>query len=286
MNKIATLGPSGTFSEIATHRYLATQSQSNYEINYYPSIKAVFNAIGDECDIGVLPIENFSEGFIPVVLDELIASSLTIVAEIVLPIHFSVVSQAKSVDEIQRLFVQFVAKGQCSEFLDGLTNASVTLTESNTESLQRCEDLGDAAIVPSHTVEPADFNFSIDNVNDYQENQTRFLVLSRNGDNSVTQTLASTFKTSIIVLEGNDYPGLLGDVLNEFSLRSINLSSIISRPTRKEFGKYHFFIDFDGSLQDNNVSEALTTINALNPVQVLGSYQKWVIDEESLSEKQ
>jgi prephenate dehydratase len=284
MSKIATLGPAGTFSDIATQRYLSALATSNDEICYYASIKAALHAVGEECDIGVLPIENFSEGFIPVILDELVSSSLTIVAEIVLPIRFSLVSQSQRLSDIQRLFVQFVAKGQCSEFLLNVPNAQIVLTESNIESLQRCVLKGDAAIVPNHVATSQQFQTCIDNVNDYYDNQTRFLVFSREKSAPLFIGVGQV-KTSIIVLEGNDHPGLLGEVLAEFSRRSINLSSIISRPTRKEFGKYHFFIDFDGGINDNEVAQALATINQLNPVKVLGSYRKWLVDPVASLEK-
>lgn len=276
MRKIATLGPAGTFSDIATQKYLMSMPNSNIKICYYESIKSALNAIGNECEVGVLPIENFSEGFIPVILDELISSSLTIVDEIVLPIRFSFVTQSEQLDEVKRLFVQFVAKGQCSEFIHRLPNAQIVLTESNIESLERCMDQDDAAIVPNHVVSSHTFQTCIDNVNDYDDNQTRFLVFSREKLVMPYSGVGET-KTSIIVLEGNDYPGLLGDVLSEFSRHSINLSSIISRPTRKAFGKYHFFIDFDGGIEDKSVAQAIDAINQFNPVKILGSYRKSVI---------
>jgi prephenate dehydratase len=285
MRKIATLGPAGTFSDMATQRVLMSMPNSNIEICYYESIKSALNAIGNECDAGVLPIENFSEGFIPVILDELISSSLTIVAEIVLPIRFSLVTQSEHLDQVRRLYVQFVAKGQCSEFIHQLPNPQIVLTESNIESLERCIDPYDAAIVPHHVVNSHSFQTCIDNVNDYDGNQTRFLVFSRD-KMAIPHVGVGQTKTSIIVLEGNDYPGLLGDVLAEFSRHSINLSSIISRPTRKEFGKYHFFIDFDGSIEDKSVAQAIDAINQFNPVKVLGSYRKSVIGADERSQKE
>lgn len=70
MKIIATLGPAGTFADIATHKYLEEISGA-HEVKYYASIKLALNAIGKECDVTVLPIENFSEGFIPILLDAL-----------------------------------------------------------------------------------------------------------------------------------------------------------------------------------------------------------------------
>lgn len=81
-------------------------------------------------------------------------------------------------------------------------------------------------------------------------------------------------KTSIIVLDDEDHPGLLGEVLQCFSTRQINLTAILSRPTRKSFGKYHFFIELEGSINEVHVAEALRDIRLRNKVKVLGSFKR------------
>lgn len=274
MKRIATLGPPGTFSDAATLKYAATQDDP-YEVEYFPTIGHALKAIGRTCEIGVLPIENFSEGFIPLVLDQLVDADLTIVGEIMLPIQFSFVSTANERHEISQLFVQFVAKGQCSEFIESLGSVKIVTTESNTESLEsvRSAAAKSAAIVPSNSFSPNDFPTVIENINDYKNNQTRFLALS-SSKNAPQQNKKGAYKTSIVVLDDNDHPGLLGEILNSFSKRNANLTSIISRPTRKEFGKYHFFIDLDGGIQDPLIFDAVEEIRKINKVKLLGSYPK------------
>ncbi|MEP7706347.1 prephenate dehydratase [Paraglaciecola sp. 25GB23A] len=276
MIKIATLGPAGTFSDTATQRYIKTQTQA-CEIHYFDSIKLALNAVGDRCEYGVLPVENFSEGFISLVLDHLLDSDLSVVSEIRLAIQFSLVSQTTQLAAIRQLYVQFVAKGQCSEFIDALGGIEIETTESNMESL-RCASQGNnqtAAIVPSSAVRPEDFPLVINDVNDYKNNETRFLVFTKN--TAVCQKdLALEYKTSVIVMDENDHPGFLGEVLLSFSNRKINLTSIMSRPTRQTFGKYHFFIDFDGHVDDINIAQALAEIAGNCKVKLLGSYPKMI----------
>ncbi|MDP5131803.1 MAG: prephenate dehydratase [Paraglaciecola sp.] len=274
MIKIATLGPAGTYSDTATQRYVRKQSQA-CEIHYFESIKLALNAVGHGCDIGVLPVENFSEGFISLVLDHLLDSELSVVNEIRLPIQFSLVSRAAQLHAIKQLYVQFVAKGQCSEFLGSLGQVDIETTESNMESLQFAVLGGadTAAIVPSSAVKEGDFPLVIADVNDYKNNETRFLVFTKNS--AVAQKIQDTeYKTSIIVMDENDRPGFLGEVLLSFSNRKINLTSIMSRPTKQTFGKYHFFIDFDGHVQDANIAQALAEIAVNCKVKLLGSYPK------------
>ena len=274
MKKIATLGPKGTFSDKAA-KIFSTQLDEEYEIEYYPSIKKVLNAIGKTCDYGVLPIENLTEGFVSVVLDYLVSSELTIVSEIMLPIRFSFVGKATNLTDLQHLYVQFVAKGQCADFIDSLGNVEIITTQSNMESLEKVKESNnaDGAIVPSDSYTATEFSPVVENVNDYPNNATRFLAFTSNptiGNYSSDEN----YRTSLIVIDDNDRAGLLEGILSSFAKRNINLTSIVSRPTGQAFGKYHFFIDFEGHLREEKIAAALDEIKVMNKVKVLGSYPK------------
>ncbi|WP_052643340.1 prephenate dehydratase [Syntrophotalea carbinolica] len=223
MNKILTLGPQGTFSDAATSKYTDTLGGS-WQVVYFPSIGSALKAIGKTCEIGVLPIENFSEGFIPLVLDQLVSAELRIIGEIMLPVHFCLVSMTNELSKINQLFVQFVAKGQCSEFIESLGKIEIVTTESNIESLDLARNTADksAAIVPLGSFRPNDFPLVVENINDFKKNQTRFLALSNNTRAS-EQIGGEEYKTSIVVLDDKDRPGLLSEILNSFSKRTINL---------------------------------------------------------------
>ncbi|MDU0356424.1 prephenate dehydratase domain-containing protein [Paraglaciecola aquimarina] len=273
MNKLATLGPKGTYSESAALKYIQS-TNSQYEIEYFGSIKKVLNSVGVSSDIAVLPIENFSEGYVSLVLDHLIDSDLSIVSELLLPIQFSFVSDTADLTAIDRLFVQFVAKGQCSEYIDGLDNTQIITTQSNIESLNRVlQEAGNcAAIVPSGSFDPTTFKHVVENVNDYKNNQTRFLALSKYRS-QVDDVQANThWKTSLVVFDDHDRPGLLAEVLTSFASRQVNLTSIISRPTKIEFGQYNFLIDVQGHYREQAVAEAIDEINKIAKVKNMGSY--------------
>ncbi|WP_158966500.1 prephenate dehydratase [Paraglaciecola sp. L3A3] len=272
MNKLATLGPKGTYSESAALKYIDS-CDTDYEIEYLSTIKKVLDSVGQGCDIAVLPIENFSEGYVSLVLDHLIDSDLTIVSEIVLPIHFSFVTNADSVDCVDKLFAQFVAKGQCAEYIDTLTQADIISTQSNIESLNLVLQHGgnSAAIVPAGSFDLGDFKHVVENVNDYKNNQTRFLVLC-NEKRTADISQNANWKTSLVVFDDHDRPGLLAEVLTSFASRNVNLTSIISRPTKIEFGQYNFLIDIQGHFAEKAVAEAIDEINQIAKVKNMGSY--------------
>ena len=61
--------------------------------------------------------------------------------------------------------------------------------------------------------------------------------------------------------------------LSEFSSRGINLSRIESRPLRSQLGRYFFFVDADGKLDDEPVAAAVEALRGkAESVRILGSY--------------
>ncbi len=274
MKSIATLGPAGTFSDAATHAFADARGGS-FEIRHYDSIRRVLRAVGADCELGVLPVENFSEGHVPVVIDHLVDGDLTIVGEIMLPIRFDFVGRTERLADIARVHVQFAVRGQCAEFLDTLGDAEIVTTESNMASLARARD-GDGAggaVVRAGTFASGEFPLVVDGVGDHANNQTRFLVLSPVADTQEGADRAGC-KTSLVVFGDRDHPGLLEGILSPFARRNINLSSIVSRPSRRSFGVYHFFIDIVGHAGDEDVAAALGEIGGGNRIKILGSYPR------------
>jgi hypothetical protein len=95
---------------------------------------------------------------------------LYIIGEVLLPIQFSFVTNANSLNDVQKLFVQFVAKNQCSEFIESLGTIEIITTESNIKSLEGTE--GDksslsGAIVPINAFSKNSFKYTKENVNDF-----------------------------------------------------------------------------------------------------------------------
>jgi prephenate dehydratase len=275
MKIIGTLGPEGTFSDMAVKKYIK-ETGGDFKIEYCSSIKKTLEGAGTLYDYCLLPIENFSEGFVTLVLDALVDANLNIIGEILLPINFSFVSHCEKVHDISKVFVQFVAKNQCAEFLESLSDVEVISTESNIYSLTKLTNENEqfcGAIVPCNSYNKKDFNTVISNVNDFQNNQTRFLVLAKEELREEVEGDIQ-YKTSIIVLIDDDYPGQLTEILAPLSQRGINLSSITSRPTRTVFGRYNFFIGIDGHISEDKVGAALEDISKRHRVINMGSYRK------------
>ena len=80
-------------------------------------------------------------------------------------------------------------------------------------------------------------------------------------------------KTSIVVYQQSDRPGSLLSILQEFAARAINLTLLLSRPTKTSLGDYCFLLDLEGHIADEIVADCLRNLKAKQgDVKFLGSY--------------
>ena len=270
MLTIATLGPANTFSELAAIKY-GIESGERYKIELYPTMSKAFAAVGSRCSCAVIPIENLAEGYVSVVLDLLVNNPLSIIYELLLSIQFSLAANCDSLDKVKKIYSQYVTQGQCEKFLDKMDNFGVITTESNGSSLEQLKKgiPDEAAIVPAFAVKQGEFPLLIPHIADRSNNQTRFITVA---PKPAGYDPSKEYKTTILIVESVDRPGMLSDILSAFATRKINLVSIMSRPTKEMMGQYHFFIDLEGYSEEPHVREALSEIMKENTIRILGSY--------------
>jgi chorismate mutase/prephenate dehydratase len=105
------------------------------------------------------------------------------------------------------------------------------------------------------------------NVQDIAANQTRFLVM---GHSRVART--GSDKTSIMFSAPHE-PGALCKVLAELGDHGLNMTKIVSRPSKRTPWEYVFFVDFYGHMDEPGVARALERMSALSlGMKILGSY--------------
>jgi prephenate dehydratase len=272
MHTVATLGPANTFSELAARRYIDERSRGS-SIALYPTFGKAIAAVGRECRCAVLPIENMAEGYVSIVLDLLVHSTLSITHELLMPIQFALAANCDSPERIEKVYAQFVTQGQCERFLDSLHDVAVITTQSNGTSLEQLRrgTPGEAAIVPAFTVTPGSFPLVIEHIADRTNNLTRFITIA---PEPAPHDPALDYKTTLLIVESVDRPGMLSEILSGFAKRDINLVSIMSRPTKEMLGRYHFFIDIEGHVSEPRIRETLDEVMRENTIRLLGSYPK------------
>ena len=264
---IGYLGPEATFTHQAAIKNFGSS------LNYKPlhTIGEVFEEVerGD-CDYGVVPIENSTEGAVFHSLDMLVETDLTVIAQIYLPIRHCLISQHE-LNDIESVLSKDQALGQCREWLRrNLAHAQLVPVASTSSAVERAkQDTKTAAIAGHLAAELHGLPVLVEDIQDKKENVTRFLVI---GPKASARREKTNYKTSV-VLSVKDRVGALQEALEPFSDRKLNLSKIESRPSRRKAWDYYFFVDVLGHHEDDLVSEALGELEENCPfVKCLGSY--------------
>ncbi len=271
MYKIGYLGPPGTFTQEALLKY---KNYSSEDIKEYKTIPEVIKSIGKEVEEGIVPVENSLEGSVNVTLDILAGeNNLKIKREVIIPIsHHLLAKDNTGQKDIATLYSHYQAVAQCRKFIEAsLPEAESELTFSTAQAAKIVSEKPDnncAAIGTLRAAELYGLKVLRDNISDHKCNYTRFIILSHQ------ESLPPTGKDKTSVIFGiKDGPGALYQILKEFALREINLTKIESRPSKKNFGDYLFFVDMQGHFHEPVVSEGIEAIKD-NTVflKVLGSY--------------
>jgi prephenate dehydratase len=241
MKKIAILGPKNTYSDVAAKVYQNHQKTS-YEIIYKKQVSDVIQAISDDT-IGIIPIENTLEGYVQQHLDYMLENpNIWISSELRLQVSFACISH-RPIKDVKTVYVQYAAKNQCLRFMATLDEQDVVITDSNTQSYERyLLDSNSAVIIPNHIYTPGMAPIEIENVTDELQNETRFFVI---GNQNTIHKAHENYKMAMVFTPTIDRPGLLLSIIEAFANAQINLISIMSRPTKKAIGTYHFFIELE-----------------------------------------
>ncbi len=270
---MAYLGPPGTFTEEA----LLTQPDlAAADHRLCRSIPEVLEYATDgRVDWGFTAIENSIEGTVNVALDALIFEhNLLIQREVVIDIRLHLLGlPGATIDRIGRIFSFPVATAQCRRYLNKhfphADEAAANSTAAAVRDLADSHDPTSAAIGTALSQKLYGLELLATDIEDHPDNQTRFVAVAPTGVPAPT----GHDKTSIVVFQRSDRSGSLMGILAEFAARSINLTKLESRPTKKALGDYCFLIDLEGHVADPLVSDCLTSIVAKHgEVKFLGSY--------------
>lgn len=271
--RVAYLGPPGTFTEQALRTQDDLVAGDLWPIESIPDVLDAVAAA--EADVGLVAIENAIEGSVSVTVDSLMFDhDLLIRREVVIDVRMSLMAQpGVRLGEITSVLSIPIATAQCRYFLrKNLPHAEMRAANSTAEAariVSEGNDPGCAAVAPPLSAELYGLDVVAGDIEDHQGNQTRFVLVGRSG----IPPASGHDKTSLVVYQRADAPGSLLAILQEFSARSINLTKLESRPTKKGLGDYCFLIDFEGHISDEVVADCLRELKAKQgDVKFLGSY--------------
>ncbi len=278
--RISFLGPFGTFTEQAVWQ-VAPAGAVLVPATSAPQALEMVRA--KEVDRAVVPIENSIEGGVNATIDSLSrGEELHIVSEMIVPVRFVLAApEGMKIEDIRRVGTHPHAWAQCRGWaesnLPGVIHVPTTSTAAGAELLGelsgQSEDLPfDATLCNATSVERYGLVPLATDVADNRGAVTRFVMAASPGN---LPPATGADKTTVQVHLPTDEAGALLEMLEQFSVRGVNLSRIESRPAGDSLGHYAFSIDIEGHLSEERVQAALVGLHRTCPrVQFLGSYPR------------
>ncbi len=270
--KVGYLGPMGSYSYEVACQY-AAEIKRPAECIPLPNFSSVIEGVeGGKLDCGIIPVENSTNGAVASAMDMLVSlRQSTVCGERVLDIDHCLLSQSTDIENIKYVYSHEQALEQCRGFFSSrYPHIELINCSSTTQACELARKNGGTYGAVAGKVAAQLYNLMVvaRNIQDNVFNQTRFLLIALNK----TQPTGHD-KTSIVFAFHDDRPGSLFNVLKSFADRNINLSRIESRPSKQTMGKYIFYIDFSGHIDNNTSQTILKEISdQVSWVKVLGSY--------------
>ncbi len=246
--------------------------ENNKNIFHFNSHKDLVEAVHtNEIDVAILPIENSIVGEVRDSIDLINTKNIHIIGEVRHKISHNLLGvKGSKIEDIKNVYSHEQAFMQCSQFLskhewhlNRMTNTAIS-----GKYIASKNDKENACIANMKTKEVYGLELLEQNINNEEENYTRFFIISNEDI-----VIDGSDKISIITSANNE-SGALIELLQIFYEHGLNMVNLKSRPRVNKPWEYYFYIDFEGNMADENVKIALEKIREKsNYLQILGNYK-------------
>ena len=266
---VACQGIEGAYSQIACDRLFKVPS-----ILYFQSFDHVFKAVeSGMCQYGILPIENSTAGSVNAVYDLMIRHNFSIVRSARLKVSHNLLAKpGTKLEDIRDIYSHEQAISQCAGFLVGLKNVAVHVVENTAVAARMVarSDRGDVAALSSRLcAEQYDLEIVRDNVQDQDNNYTRFICISKK-----PEIYPGADRTSLMMTLPHK-PGTLYNVLAKFYALNINLQKLESRPLPNREFEFMFYFDVEASVYAPELENLFRDLEAESEqLRYLGTYHE------------
>lgn len=266
---IAIQGIPGSFH----HQVALNTFGEDAEIIGFPTFDEVAKAVQEnKAQYGVMAIENSIAGAILPNYDLIDRFGLHIFGEYYLPISHNLMGlPGTSLEAISKVESHPMAILQCQKFFD--LHPHVTLsaekdTASVAKKISENKSAGLGAIASKKAAEIYGLEILAEDIQSYKENYTRFILLSKEKD----ETSHIPTKASLKIIIKNQKGGL-AKILTILAEHDLDLSKIQSIPVMDSPWDYAFFIDIIIS-EIHRYIEAVRMVEAAGAkVKILGAYK-------------
>ncbi|MEG1202100.1 MAG: prephenate dehydratase [Comamonas sp.] len=268
--RVAVLGPAGTFCEEAAIQFFGGAA----DIKYCSSFEEVFHSTAaGSAQFGVVGVENSNEGVVTRSLDMFLHTPCQVVGEVSLLIRHNLMRSTNSLDGIEVVAAHPQALAQCQGWLSKhLPNVERRPVESNAEGARLAAlDQKIAGIAGERAAQQYGLHIVSHAIQDDAYNRTRFAIICL--PHTLDMPQASGKDCTSLIVSVPNRPGAVHDLLVPLSKHGVSMTRFESRPARTGQWEYYFYIDLDGHPSQANVAAALDELRALCAFyKVLGAY--------------
>ena len=234
------------------------------------AIDAVSNG---DAELAMLPVENSTYGRVADIHSLLPKSGLHIVAEEFVRVHINLLAiPGARLDQITHAMSHTVLLGQCKTFLKDHEIHRVTGADT-AGSAKHVAEAGDptlAALAAELAGEIYGLDVLARGIEDNHDNTTRFLVMSREADE--TRRGDHGMITSF-VFQVRNIPAALYKAMGGFATNGVNMTKLESYMVNGSWTATQFYADIEGHPDDKNVQLALDELSYFTTnTKILGVY--------------
>ena len=222
-------------------------------------------------DYAVLPIENSSAGEVNDIYDLLEEYENYIVGEQIIKIQHALLGvPGTKLEDIRTVFSHPQALMQCAGYLNRhpqWKQISLSNTAVAAEKAAQDGDKSQAAIAGEITAKLYGLEILEMPVNDCRFNSTRFIIVTNR------KMYEKDARKVSICFELPHVSGSLYNILSHIIYNDLNMCKIESRPIPERNWEYHFFVDFEGNLEEPAVKNAIRGLREeARNLKILGNY--------------
>ncbi|WP_405403777.1 prephenate dehydratase [Paracoccus sp. Ld10] len=267
-NRIAFQGELGAYSHEACQ-----SARPGMEALPCRTFEDVIDAVrAGDADLAMLPVENSTYGRVADIHHLLPESGLRIIDEAFVRVHISLLAvPGTTLDQVREAMSHTVLLGQCRGFLRrndirAITGAD-TAGSAKEVAARGIPSL--AALAAPLAGEIYGLDRLADQIEDRQNNTTRFLIMSRTGDD----TRRSDRMLTSFVFRVRNIPAALYKAMGGFATNGVNMTKLESYMVDGVFTATQFYADIEGHPEDANVARALDELGYFtSTLDILGVY--------------
>ena len=241
----------------------------------HPTFEEAFEAIkGDDCQLGMIPVENSIAGRVADVHHLLPSSGLKIIGERFKPIHFQLMANpGVKLEDLTTVQSMAIAIHQCRKTVRrlGLKAETVGDTAGAARMLADRPDPHRAAIAPALAAQIYGLDILARDIEDTHNNTTRFLIMT--ADPEPASPPAGTQCVTSFVFRVRNLPAALYKAMGGFATNGVNMTKLESYMEDGAFTATFFYAEVDGRPDDRALKLAFEELAFFTDrFEILGTY--------------